>query len=142
MLLLVLSVAWSRAEDPAETLSEPKSSTSEVKVQLKTVVDGQLTAFRKGDWAAAYKFAAKGIRDKFSLADFEKMVRTNYAAIADSKESVFGLMMDDGKTALVNVRVVGKNEESLNYRYYLQREDQEWRISGVVVLRTNDEPAI
>lgn len=149
---LAVAVLWSAslallAQSPEPASGEgsapsPKASSAELKEKLKKVVQGQLEAFRKGDFIAAYGFAAKGIREQFPIEAFETMVKANYAAIAQSTESVFGLILDDGKVALVNVRVVGANKESVNFRYLLEREGDEWRIGGVIAMRQNEAPAI
>ncbi len=121
---------------------QARPSSAEVKETLKRVVQGQLEAFRKGDFATAYGFAAKTIKEQFPIDKFEAMVKANYAPIAQSTEAVFGLILDDGKVALVNVRVVGANKESVNYRYLLEHEGDEWRIGGVIAMRQNEPPAI
>ena len=120
---------------------EAKPSTPAMKEKLHAVIRGQLEAFRKDDFAGAYKFAAAGIREQFPLAAFETMVKSNYPAIAKSEDAVFGLTLDDGDKAVVNVRVVGPKQESVSYQYLLERDGEDWRISGVYVLR-KDEPAI
>jgi len=114
---------------------EAKPSTGLMKEQLHAVVRGQLEAFRKKDLAAAYQFAASEIRAQFSQEEFGKMVRTGYAAIAENQEAVIGLTLDDGEAAVVNVRVVGPDKKSVSYQYLLQREEDAWRIGGVVALR-------
>ena len=119
---------------------EPKPSTPAMKEKLHAVIRGQLEAFRKDDYAAAYKFAAAGIREQFPLAAFETMVKSNYPAIAKSEEAVFGLTLDDGEKAAVNVRVVGPKHESVSYQYLLERDGDDWRIGGVYVLRQDEKP--
>ena len=118
-----------------------KPSTPEMKEKFQAVIRGQLAAFRKGDFAAAYKFAATGIREQFPLADFEAMVKSSYPSIAKNTDVIFGLTLDDGDKAVVNVRVVGEKDESVSYQYLLQREGEEWRIGGVYKLRDEAKTA-
>ena len=125
----------------AHAAEEAKPSTPAMKEKLQAVIRGQLEAFRKDDFAGAYRFAAAAIREQFPLAAFETMVKSNYPAIAKSEDAVFGLTLDDGDKAVVNVRVVGPKQESVSYQYLLERDGEEWRISGVYVLR-KDESAI
>ena len=120
---------------------EAKPSIPAMKEKLQAVIRGQLEAFRKDDFAGAYKFATAGIREQFPLAAFEAMVKKQYPAIAKSEDAVFGLTLDDGAKAVVNVRVVGPKQESVSYQYLLERDGEEWRIGGVFVLR-EDEKAI
>jgi hypothetical protein len=145
ILLTAILVGTAVAQDPAPSETgalQPKPSSAQLKEKLKRVVQGQLEAFRQSDFVTAYGFAAKGIREQFPIEKFEAMVKENYAAIAQSTEAVFGLILDDGKVALVNVRIVGVNKESVNYRYVLEREGDEWRIGGVIAMRQNEAPAI
>ena len=79
----------------------------------------------------ARDLAAKGIKDQFPLADFETMVRKGYPMIATSTDAIFGLTMDDGDRAVVAVRVIGKDKQSSNFQYLLERNGTDWRIAGV-----------
>jgi len=115
-----------------------KPSTDAMKQTLHAVIKSQLEAFRRGDFAAAYAFAAPGIREKFLLAAFTEMVSKSYPEIAASTEAVFGLTLDDGARAVVNVRVVGKDKASRRYQYSLERAGDDWRISGVVPIEENE----
>jgi hypothetical protein len=118
--------------------SASKPSSDAMKQTLHTVITNQLEAFRRGDFAAAYEFAAPGIREKFSLAAFTAMVSKGYPEIATNVEAVFGLTFDDGARAVVDVRVVGKDKASRRYQYLLERAGNNWRISGVVPLGENE----
>jgi hypothetical protein len=113
------------------TAGELNPSTAPMKEKLQAVVRQQLEAFRRNDFAAAYKFAAKGITDQFPLAEFETMVRKGYPIVAASTDAVFGLTMDDGDRAVVSVRVIGKEKQSGTFQYLLERSGNEWRIAGV-----------
>jgi hypothetical protein len=132
----LLCLAWLVVFAPGSGMAgEAKPSTPEMKEKLQAVIRGQLAAFRKDDFAGAYKFAAAAIRDQFPLPAFEAMVKSSYPAIAKSTDAVFGLMLDDGEKAVVNVRVVGPKEDSVSYQYLLEKDGDEWRIGGVFVLK-------
>ena len=79
-------------------------------------------------------------QDRTSRVACETMVKSNYPAIAKSEEAVFGLTLDDGEKAAVNVRVVGPKHESVSYQYLLERDGDDWRIGGVYVLRQDEKP--
>jgi hypothetical protein len=120
---------------------DARPSTEPMKEKFRAVIQGQLDAFRKDDYAGAYRFAAKGIQEQFPVSAFEKMVRESYPVIAKNEEAVFGLSVDDGQKAIVNVRVLGQNKASTSYQYILERDDgDDWRILGVLVLRESDPP--
>ena len=95
---------------PLANAGETKPSTAAMKEQLQTVIRGQLEALRKGDYAGAYRFAAPGIREQFPLEAFETMVKSGYPVIAQNEDAVFGLTLDDGDKAVVNVRIVARDK--------------------------------
>ncbi|MFM8468401.1 MAG: DUF4864 domain-containing protein, partial [Limisphaerales bacterium] len=57
-------------------------STAVVRRQVLGVVASQFTAFRDGDYARAYSFAASGIQQQFDVAAFERLVKDGYPNIA------------------------------------------------------------
>lgn len=110
----------------------PPPSSETVKKELVEVVEGQLTAFRDGDFKRAYTFAASGIKEMFPVTEFERMVKTGYPIIAKSRSADFGLAFDTGEEAVLNVRVVGEADgRSVSYQYLLQKENGAWKITGV-----------
>lgn len=117
------------------------ASGDATKRTLHAVIRGQLEAFRRGDFAAAYELAAPGIREKFPLAAFTEMVRGSYPEIAANTEAVFGLTLDDGERAVVNVRVAARDKPPRRFQYSLERAGKQWRIAGVIPL-ADDETAI
>jgi len=112
-----------------------KPSEMKTKEALHAVIDGQLAAFRKDDYAGAYVFADGAIKARFSLEDFEHMVRTGFPAIAHSASAKCGLSFDNGDEAVVNVRVFNADHESIDYQYTLRRDGEAWRITGVTLLK-------
>ncbi len=114
---------------PAAT--KPHHSSDAVKKELSAVIEAQLAAFRADDYPKAYTFAATEIKDMFAERDFEKMVRTNYAVIAKSTVTEYGVAFDTGEEAVVNVRVQNAEKQSVEYQYLLKKEENGWKISGV-----------
>jgi hypothetical protein len=99
---------------------------------VRTVMD-QLAAFRRGDWAGAYGFAAEGIRARFTPEAFRTMVTGGYAQIADSlRASVLDSGLVVPGRGYVEVRVEGRDGETVDALYELVDEQGEWRIAGVV----------
>ncbi len=128
VLCLLLAAPGGRAAE-AEAMHYSKA---DVRKELVGVVDGQLAAFRAGDFARAYTFAARPLRAHFTLKEFSAMVTHSYPFIAHNERDEPGLPMDDGETATLPVRVFGAGGKSADYRYQLTREADGWHISGVL----------
>jgi hypothetical protein len=114
---------------------ELKPSEMKTRDALHAVINAQLDAFRKDDYAGAYIFADGAIKNQFPLESFERMVRTGYPAIAHSTSAKCGLSFDNGAEAVVNVRVFSENRDPIDYQYTLRRDGQNWRITGVTLLK-------
>jgi hypothetical protein len=124
----------------ASFATEPEVSTGERREAIHTVIRGQLEAFRKKDFVAAYQFAAPAIQTQFALADFETMVRRGYPVIARNVDAVFGLTLDDGQRAAATVRVIGPGKLAVSFRYLLEKVDGKWRIAGVQEAGEESDP--
>jgi hypothetical protein len=112
-----------------------KPSEVKTKENLHAVISNQLAAFREDNYAAAYVFADPEFKMRMPLEHFERMVRVGYPIIAHSVSATFGLTLDNGDEAVVNVRVQGRDDETLSYQYMLRRDGETWRVSGVVLLK-------
>ncbi len=102
-----------------------------VKDELTRVINSQLTAFRNGDYAGAYNFAALGLRTRMSAAAFEQMMKDGYPLIAQSRAANFGVILDNGDRAVVSVGIKSASGRMVHYQYLLTREPAGWKISGV-----------
>ncbi len=100
--------------------------------QVIGVVESQFTAFRDGDYARAYSFAAAGLQQQFTVAAFERMVKDGYPIIAYWRAVSFGEVEDNGREAVVLLSVQGRGGRTRSFRYLLIREANEWRINGVM----------
>ena len=107
------------------------ASKPEVKKEIVTVIEAQLTAFRKGDVAKAYRFAAADLRAQKPLAMFTAIVKENYPEIWANTRAEFGIVRDDGTHAKVTVQVYSKQTDAA-YDFSLIKEPAGWRIYGVV----------
>jgi hypothetical protein len=106
-----------------------------VEKELREVIESQLSAFREGDYPTAYNYAASGLKAQITLPAFERMVKTSYPVIAQSRSAEFGVSLDNGHQALVNVTIVGRSGRARHYQYILEREGSIWRIFGVKEVR-------
>lgn len=128
ILLAVLAVAAVAAE-PAMRLS-PKPIRDEV----RGVVEAQLNALRGGNFEAAYELASSGIKEQFDLRLYAALIRRGYPLLLQANEADIGVVRDqDGEVAQVTVSFLDRQKRTIVYRYWLVKEENGWRVSGVVL---------
>ena len=119
-------------EIPAKpSVSTGQPSTEALKKEFSQVIEAQLAAFRAGEYYKAYAFAASQIKDMFPVENFKEMVEAAYPVIAHSTLAEFGLAIDTGDEAVINVRVENAERKSVLYQYQLEKQAGKWKISGV-----------
>jgi len=99
--------------------------------ELFAIVNEQLLAFRAADFQSAYLHAATGVQQKFTLPQFERMVRQNYPAITQARRVEFGLVKAEGASAVVQVFFFAGDGSVRSFLYSLINEDEVWKINGV-----------
>ena len=124
--LAVASVAFAQPGEVAKAAAEP--------------IMKQLEAFRRDDYDIAYIFASAEVRRMFDREAFERMVKGGYPEIA---RSTFALVSrtevaPDGHV-YINVKIRGANGNSIEALYDMVRENDGWRINGVV---TKPDPGL
>ena len=98
---------------------------------LFAVVNQQLTAFRSSDFRAAYRHAATGMQQRFTLPQFENMVRQRYPEMVRRHRVEFGVVEVQGASAVVQVFFVAADGSVRSFLYSLIHEDDAWKIGGV-----------
>lgn len=99
---------------------------------LFAVVNDQLAAFRACDYPSAYRRAASGVQQKFTLPQFEAMVRQNYGAMTHAHRVEFGSVKSDGNSAIVQVFFFFEGERAARcFLYSLIAEGGGWKVEGV-----------
>lgn len=103
---------------------------------IQSVIQQQMNAFNKEDYATAYTFASGSIRRRFSKERFEKMVRSGYPQIARSHLVSFGevTFSEDKQAAVATVHVTGQDHITVLARYQMILEEAGWKIGGVMIL--------
>jgi len=99
--------------------------------ELFVVVNDQLAAFRVADFQSAYRRASTGVQQKFTLPQFESMVRHNYAALTSAQRVEFGSVTVRGNTAAVQVFFFAPDDTVRSFVYNLVAEASLWKIAGV-----------
>jgi uncharacterized protein DUF4864 len=102
--------------------------------ELYSVVNSQLAAFRASDFSRAYRNASSAVQQKFSLAQFENMIRRDYSAMTETHRVEFGFVQVQGATALVPVLFFAGDGSVCAFLYNLVAEDGRWKIEGVETL--------
>ena len=116
-----------------------RRSSAEVRGRVIKVVEAQFNAFRDGDYARAYSFAAAELQQQFTVAGFERMVKDGYPIIAYWRAVSFGEVEDNGRAAVMLLTVQGRAGRTRWFRYQFIREDNVWRINGVVEVQVPPE---
>jgi Domain of unknown function (DUF4864) len=100
--------------------------------ELYSVVTNQLSAFRAADFSRAYRNASTRVQQKFSLPQFERMIRRNYAEMMIETQRVeFGLVQAQGESAILQVFFFAGNGDARAFLYTFVVEDGVWKIEGV-----------
>jgi len=99
--------------------------------ELFVVVEKQLAAFRTADYSSAYRHAASGVQQKFTLAQFEAMIRRDYGDMTNAQRIEFGFVKVNGSAAIVQVFFVGESGSARSFLYSLTAEGDSWKINGV-----------
>ncbi len=98
---------------------------------LYSIVNGQLSAFRRADFESAYRHAAAGVQEKFSRSQFELMIRRDFSSLTDAEHVEFGAVQVAGAGALVQVFLTAPNGATRAYLYSFTAERDGWKIDGV-----------
>lgn len=98
---------------------------------LFAVVNDQLAAFRAADFPGAYRHAAMGLQQKFTLPQFETMVRRSYRTLSRADRVEFGFVKVQGGNAVVQVFFFAADGTVRSFLYNLVSEGAAWKIEGV-----------
>jgi hypothetical protein len=129
----IADVAVAQTPPTANDSSDSTLPASEW-ASIRSVIDGQLAAFRQGNAKRAFSFAAPGIQARFGdAATFMRMVRENYAPLLDARyrEHLQGAVVE-GAT-IQPLRLVMPDETVLVALYSMQRVGSKWRIAGCII---------
>jgi hypothetical protein len=110
---------------------------------IKSVISGQLQAFKSGDGSAAYSYAAPNIKRMFpSEAAFMAMVEGGYAPVFRSSNAVFGPMTAEGGGFRQEVYLTDSGGQSYIASYTLERQpDGSLKITSCAIRKGTDVSA-
>ena len=110
---------------------QPRMVPAPAPRELYSVVNNQLSAVRAEDFPRAYRDAAANVQQKFSLAQFEALIRQDYPAMTHPDRVEFGVVRAEGSAALVQVFFISDDGTARSFLYSLVAEDRAWKIDGV-----------
>lgn len=99
--------------------------------ELFSVVNRQLSEFRAANFVSAYRHSALVVQRKFSLGQFEEMVRRDYPSMTQQANVEFGEVHVIGRSALVQVFLVAPDGAIRGFLYSFTAEADGWKIDGV-----------
>jgi hypothetical protein len=123
------------APAPPKTVRAP---TDKERKDATTAIEGQLKAFKANDWEAAARYQHSALRKAFAdLQTFRTAIRSGYPQFANYKSVTFGdsRCSKNGERFEVRVLVTGVDGVSVKATYALEREEGEYRVTGVDVDR-------
>lgn len=99
--------------------------------ELFAVVNFQLSALRAADFRTAYHRSAAIVQQKFSLPQFESMVRRDFRSMTEPAQVDFGPPHVSGAAALVEVFLTLPDGSVQPFIYSFSAERDAWKIDGV-----------
>jgi Domain of unknown function (DUF4864) len=99
--------------------------------ELYSVVGNQLSAFRAADFSRAYRNASSRVQQKFSLSQFESMIRRNFGGLTETPRVEFGFVQAQGESAILQVFFFTDDGATRAFLYTFVVEDGVWKIEGI-----------
>jgi Domain of unknown function (DUF4864) len=106
--------------------------------EAQKIIQSQIEAFRAGDDARAYSYAAPTIQSYFpTVESFMAMVKGGYSPVWQPQHFQFGKSKDIGADQVAQeVEIIAKDGSSWVALYSLMRmADGSWKITGVQLLK-------
>ncbi len=99
--------------------------------ELFNVVWRQIAAFQADDYASAYQQVSTGFQEKFTIASFTDLARTEYPLLSHADRVEFGPVHWDGRSAILPVYFFLPDGEVVPCLYSLVQEDADWKIDSM-----------
>ncbi len=133
--LLVVAVLVPLATGLARADGDPDGTA------IRSVIAGQLEAFRRDDGPGAFAFASPGIRSKFQTPEiFMAMVRRDYRPVYRPREVSFRQLHAGPRGPVQEVLLVGPDGQVVIALYFMEQQpDASWRIDGVRLIEATDQ---
>lgn len=102
------------------------------RAQIRDVISRQLEAFKRDDGAAAFSFAAPGIKNMFgTVENFMSMVRNGYQPVHRWRSFAFRDIRLVEELIIQKVHIEAQDGSSVTAFYVMEKQpDGTWRIAG------------
>lgn len=120
------------SQPPATALPfEASVCGDSIAMSVDETLGGQLAAFNRGDFEAAYALSSRGFQASADFATFVRILVSGYPEVVQSR----GYAIDDCRqpgpgVVLVSVEVTGVNDRTVRILYRLVLQDEGWRVDG------------
>ena len=104
--------------------------------ELFDVVSRQIAAFRADDYASAYQQVSTGFQEKFNIASFTDLARSEYPLLGRAERVEFGPVKWDGRHAVIPVYFFLPDGAVVPCLYSLIQEDAVWKIDALRVQKS------
>jgi len=101
---------------------------------LYRVVYRQVNAVRDDNYSKAYEEASGTFQRKFNLAQFIRVVRSDYGAISGAERVEFGRIESNGGCAVMRVYFLDRRGQVIPCVYTLVNEGETWKIDDARIL--------
>jgi hypothetical protein len=135
-LLALATLALASPVGARSAAAEAATPSQSARTAIVAVIEAQLAAFQRDDAAAAFRYAAPGIRARFGTpGHFMRMVRMSYGPLYRAQGIRFlDLQQADGQL-VQRVLVTGADLGTYLAHYPMQQlDDGQWRIAGCVLV--------
>ena len=113
---------------------------SRVMEEVHLTISSQIEAFKKNDVEEAYTFAAPNIQAQFPNPEtFGLMVRNGYPIIWKPKSFKFVKFKDLGNKCIQRVLFQSYGGSLETYDYILEKNNNLWKIAGVLAIKSAGE---
>ena len=108
--------------------------------EVRNTISSQIEAFKENNIKKAYRFAAPNIQAQFPNPNvFAMMVRNGYPVIWRPKSFKFTKFKDLGNKCVQRVLFQAHNGSLETYDYILEKNDDLWKIAGVLTINLAGE---
>jgi len=141
--LLAFSGLWIFASFFGAYAQVSNSVQPEERAAVRSVIEGQLSAFAADDADRAFSFASQNIQEMFITArNFLNMVRTAYPVVYRPAGLSFQVPVKQGDDVWQAVQMRDAKGVDWVALYNLQRQaNGAWKINGCVLQQGTDQPA-